>query len=105
MEHPDYIRRIEDLKVPLMLLQTSDSGIEDAAEYAKALQSITKIVRDADNEGAPNMREIIERAGDILDEAIDWVYCEGGITILPSYAHDDTSAPLVEDPLNLFGTR
>ena len=104
MEHPDYLRRIEDLKVPLMRQQTGE-GIEDVAEYAKALQSITKIVRDADNNGAPNMREIIEKAGDILDEAINWAYCEGGITILPSYAHDDTSAPLVEDPLNLFGAR
>ena len=103
MEHSDYLAKIEDLKVSLMS-QRSSEGIEDCRQYVNALQLIANVVRDADNNGAPNTREIIERAGDIFDGAVDWAYNKGDIDFLLSYAHNDTGAPLVEDPLNRFGT-
>ncbi|TBU44306.1 hypothetical protein BD309DRAFT_1080140 [Dichomitus squalens] len=70
--------------------------------YLDLLKEVAAVVREADTRGAPNLTEIVEKAGAIYDSAINWAYGDGDFDFLPSYAHTP-DAPPIKDPLHRFG--
>ena len=103
MEVLDHLGKLEEIETALTGKQDRKE-FESSKEYAQALREVVAVVRNAEAQGVPNLTEIVERAGDMLDSAVDWGYGEGDFDFLASYAHGEGDAPLIEDPLHGFGT-
>ncbi|KAI0661809.1 hypothetical protein C8Q70DRAFT_1052118 [Cubamyces menziesii] len=68
--------------------------------FVDLLKGVTLVVREADNAGAPELPQVVDKAGDILSKAVNWAYSEGDFDFLPSYAHSFENPP-VKDSLSL----
>ncbi|RPD68412.1 hypothetical protein L226DRAFT_563890 [Lentinus tigrinus ALCF2SS1-7] len=82
--HTEQLNRLEKRLTNCMLKSRTDEDF-DASFYA-LLKS---------NE-AKDLWGIVDKAGSILDKAIDWAYGDGDYDFLKSFAHSD-STPLVQD--------
>ena len=68
--------------------------------FVDLLKGVTLVVREADDAGAPELPQVVDKAGDILSKAVNWAYSEGDFDFLPSYAHSFENPP-VKDSLSL----
>ena len=75
---------------------------DDDDKFYKLLSEVAIVVRVADAHNDPSLPNIVNKAGDILDDAVDWAYGDGDFDFLKSYAHSD-DAPLIGDDLHKIG--
>ena len=95
---PSYQERLECLAA--QIAEYDDSREHDP--FVELLKDVATVVREADSSNAPDLTDIVEKAGAIYNDAINWVYGDGDFDFLPSYAHAPDAPPL-EDPLYRFG--
>ena len=95
---PSYQERLECLAV--QIAEYDDSREHDP--FVELLKDVATVVREADSSNAPDLPDIVEKAGAIYNDAINWAYGDGDFDFLPSYAHAPDAPPL-EDPLYRFG--
>ncbi|KAI0719173.1 hypothetical protein C8T65DRAFT_803280 [Cerioporus squamosus] len=94
---PSHIARLSTLATRLAdYKQRSQEEDDFDAGFIALLTSIVDVVRDAEDSGAPDLADIVNKAGSILDGAIDWAYGDGDFDFLKSYAHSNNT-PLVRD--------
>ena len=93
-----YLQRLNSLAA--RIAEHSDSEEED--RFVQLLKDVAAVVREADASGTPELPDIVEKAGGIFNDAINWAYSDGEFDFLPSYAHAP-GAPPVEDPLHGIG--
>ena len=96
---PSHIEQLSGLETRLMdymgkSRRDSDDGFDDG--FYALLSSVLEVVRNAQSSDAANLDVIVDKAGSILDGAIDWAYGDGDFDFLQSFAHSN-SAPLVKD--------
>ncbi len=89
---PSYLERLERLSTELC------EGANDEHEaFLKLLRRVVSVVREADNAHAPDLPEVVEKAAEMLDDAVYWAYSQdGGFDFLPSFA-DSSESPLLKD--------
>ncbi|KAI0366137.1 hypothetical protein BV20DRAFT_1038513 [Pilatotrama ljubarskyi] len=51
------------------------------------------------NAGSPELPQVVEKAGDLTDRALNWAYTDGDLDFVPSYAHS-VETPPVKDSLS-----
>ncbi|KAI9061143.1 hypothetical protein FKP32DRAFT_985257 [Trametes sanguinea] len=68
--------------------------------FVDLLKGVTSIVREAEHAGAPELPEVVDKAGDILEMGTKWAYTDGDFDFLPSFAHS-LEEPIVKDSLSL----
>ncbi|PIL35384.1 hypothetical protein GSI_02110 [Ganoderma sinense ZZ0214-1] len=95
---PSYQQRLDSLAARIAKFDNS----REHDRFVELLKDVATVVREADATGAPDLSDIVEKAGGIYDSAINWAYGDGDFDFLPSYAHAP-DAPPVEDPLHRFG--
>ncbi|KAI0635599.1 hypothetical protein C8Q77DRAFT_1155387 [Trametes polyzona] len=93
-----YLQRLDTLST--LVDRISASGRVKHSVFVDLLKSGTTVVRDAEIAGAPELPHVVDKAGDLFDEAIKWAYTDGDFNFLPSYAHALDNAP-VEDTLSV----
>ena len=96
------MQRLNDLEQQI----AQHEALEEEREsdpFVALLKDVTVVARDADANAAPDLPDVVNKAGSILDSAIDWAYGDGDFDFLPSYAHTDELPP-VQDTLRTIGT-
>ncbi|KAI0719179.1 hypothetical protein C8T65DRAFT_637110 [Cerioporus squamosus] len=95
---PSYSDRLDALAKSVAAYNRK--GKKDA--LANLLKDVAAVVREAEASSAPELADIVDKAGEISDRAIHWAYGDGKIDFLPSFAHAPGVGP-VEDPMQGLG--
>ncbi|KAL1940229.1 hypothetical protein VTO73DRAFT_9181 [Trametes versicolor] len=87
-------------RLALLSGHLGEEAYEDHQVFLELLKSITSIVREAEDAGAPDLSQIIERVAEIFDDAVYWAYSgySDHFDFLPSFAHS-LKIPLIKDTL------
>ncbi len=90
---PSYLERLDLLSGHL-----GEEAYEEHEVFVELLKSITSVVREAEDAGAPDFSQVVERAAGIFNEAVYWAYSGYSyhFDFLPSFAHS-LEFPLVKD--------
>ena len=82
MENEDYLQKLDALNKRLDKQQrrTQDDNMHD--KIVEILKQVANVVRIADAQNAPALSTVVEKAGNILDGAIDWAYGDGDFDFL-----------------------
>lgn len=79
-------------------VQDRDAEAHDRPLFIGGLHDACTIVRNIERGGGTPSDELIAKVDSVLNEAINFAYGDGDcFDFMPSFAHDDTDAPLVED--------
>ncbi|KAH9945027.1 uncharacterized protein BXZ73DRAFT_38972 [Epithele typhae] len=110
MAAPDSWLKILD-RLDLHLRAYEDEGISDEADpkprckrFTRALEDVCTVVRDAERKGCSDLPQLVEKAQQVLSDALRYAYSEeSGFSSLSSFAHSEDE-PLVEDALDYAGS-
>ena len=97
---PSFTERLDGLAARIADYDRSAEHRDDS--FVQLLKDVATVVREAHASSASDLSDIVQKAGGIYDNAIDWAYGDGGFDFLPSYAHAPGAPPL-QDPLQRFG--
>ncbi|KAH9859104.1 hypothetical protein C2E23DRAFT_34630 [Lenzites betulinus] len=87
-----HLERLDRLSIHLR-----DEAYEERETFVKLLKDITSVVRDAGSANAAHLPQVVEKASDLLDQAVYRAYSrEDAFDFLPSYA-DSEESPLLKD--------